>query len=107
MSTKLNKNDACLANDLQIRLIQGAKDLPKPKNIVPSSKMQLKFKKLCRLSKEDIFVSENEVRVKLQALLNKTVARLLFSNPQIGVQILDLKKKFGTVRLEYIYKLGM
>ena len=69
--------------------------------------MQLKFKKLCRLSKEDIFVSENEVRVKLQALLNKTVARLLFSNPQIGVQILDLKKKFGTVRLEYIYKLGM
>jgi hypothetical protein len=67
----------------------------------------LKAKKLCRLTGDDIYVSENEVRVKLQALLNKTVARLLISKPEIAEKILDLKKKFGTVRLEYIYKLGM
>ena len=67
----------------------------------------MKAKKLCRLTGDDIFVSENEVRVKLQALLNKTVARLLISKPEIPAKILDLKRKFGTVRLEYIYKLGM
>ena len=67
----------------------------------------MKAKKLCRLTGDDIFVSENEVRVKLQALLNKTVARLLISKPEIAAKILDLKQKFGTVRLEYIYKLGM
>ena len=70
-----------------------------------ANKQMLIEKEKCRLKPEDIYVSESVVRAPLQLMLNLTVRRILL-DPKITGAIYDLQKKFGKVRLEFIYKLG-
>ena len=52
-------------------------------------------------------MSENEVRVGLQTMLDFTLSRLILdTDNQILAKIADLEQKYGKVRIEYIYKLG-
>ena len=80
----------------------------KAKHILPSNYAYEKAKNACRLDRKDIFLSENEVRVGLQAMLDFTLSRLILdTDNQILAKIADLEQKYGKVRIEYIYKLGM
>ena len=74
-------------------------------NVLPSSYQILKEKKKCRPDKLEVFVSESAVRASLQTMLDLTMTRLLL-DPKIATKIYDLQKKFGSFKLEFIYKLG-
>ena len=81
------------------------KTILKSRPRLPSYYQIEKEKEKCRLKPEDIYVSESVVRAPLQLMLNLTVRRILL-DPKITGAIYDLQKKFGKVRLEFIYKLG-